>query len=76
MKYQEVKDLASLNAACKDVSSRADAKGREVLQRWEEAKEAYSPASVIASGIRSISSSIPFDKIVLWGIRAFRAFLR
>lgn len=76
MKYSEIRDLKGLDTACGEISKKIRAKGEEVLDRWEDVKESYSPTSMVASGIKSISHTIPFDRIILWGIRAFRSFLR
>lgn len=76
MRYSDIKDLESLNAALKSVSKEVSAKGQKVVTRWEDVKEAYSPVNLLAAGIKSASSSIPLDKIVLFGLRLVRRFFR
>lgn len=71
MKYTDIKDMAGLDAARKELN----AKGAEVLSRWEDTKEAYSTVNLLAYGLKSISGPVPFDRIVLWAIRAIRRFL-
>ena len=41
-------------------------------QRDDDLREAYSPIGLMAAGIRSISGSIPFDKLILYGLRLIR----
>lgn len=72
MRYSDIKDIESLDNARRILSRRIERKGEEVLDRWGEMKEAYSPMGLLASGIRSISGSIPFDKIILYGLRFIR----
>ncbi len=76
MRYSDIKDLESLNAALKSVSKEVSAKGQKVVAHWEDVKEAYSPVNLLTAGIKSASSSIPFDKIVLFGLRLVRRFFR
>lgn len=71
MRYADIKDMAGLDAARKELN----AKGAEVLSRWEDTKEAYSTVNLLAYGLKSISGPVPFDRIVLWAIRAIRRFL-
>lgn len=75
MKYTDIKDMAGLDAARKELNAKLNAKGAEVLSRWEDTKEAYSTVNLLAYGLKSISGLVPFDRIVLWAIRAIRRFL-
>ena len=75
MKYTDIKDMAGLDAARKELNVKLEAKGREVLSRWEDTKEAYSTVNLVAYGLKCISGPIPFDRIALWAIRAIRRFL-
>lgn len=72
MKYADIKDMESLDEAIRGLSGEIAGKGREVMYRYDEMKEAYSPAGLIAAGLKHISGSIPFDRIVLAGIRFLR----
>lgn len=76
MKYSDIRDLDSLNKALKSVSEDVRMRGRNVVSSWEEAKEAYSPVNLLAAGIKSASSSIPLDKIVIFAVRLLRRFFR
>lgn len=75
MRYTDIKDMAGLDAARKELNTKLNAKGAEVLSRWEDTKEAYSTVNLLAYGLKSISGPVPFDRIVLWAIRAIRRFL-
>lgn len=72
MKYTEIKTIGELDLARKKVSARVERKGKEVLDRWDDLRESYSAAGLIASGLKYVSGSIPFDRIVLYGIRALK----
>jgi len=71
MKYTDIRDIEELDAARRKVSARVERKGKEVLERWDDVRESYS-AGLIASGLKYVSGSIPFDRIVLYGIRALK----
>ena len=72
MRYSEIKDIESLDKARRILSRRIERKGDEVLYHWDELKESYSPMGLLAAGLRSISLSIPFDMLLLRGIRFLR----
>ena len=72
MKYSDIRTMEELDAARRKLSSKVDAKGQEVLARWEDTREAYSPAGLFAAGLKHISGRIPFDRIILYGIRALK----
>lgn len=72
MKYTDIRNIEELDAARRKVSARVERKGKEVLERWDDVRESYSAAGLIASGLKHVSGSIPFDRIVLYGIRALK----
>lgn len=72
MRYSDIKDIEGLDEARRQLSRKVDAKGKEVLKRYDDLREAYSPIGLMAAGIRSISGSIPFDKLILYGLRLIR----
>ena len=72
MRYSDITDIESLDKARRILSRRVERKGEEVLERWNEMKDAYSPMGLLASGIRSISGSIPFERILFYGLRMIR----
>lgn len=72
MKYSEINNIEELEAARRGLSAEVDRKGREVLSRWEDVRDAYSVTGLLATGLKHISTRIPFDRIVLYGIRALK----
>lgn len=71
-RYHNIGRIEDLDAAIRANSLRISGKKDEVLNSYEEAKEFYSPASLFASGLRSISDVIPFDRIVLDLVRRLK----
>ena len=71
-RYHNIGRIEDLDAAIRANSLRISSKKDEVLNSYYEAKEFYSPASLFASGLRSISDVIPFDKIVLDLVRRLK----
>ena len=65
MKYSDIKNIDGLETAISRTRSRLMSKQKEITSRYGKAKEAYSPSSIIASGIRSISTFIPIDKLAI-----------
>ena len=68
MKYTDIKDMAGLEAARKELNAKLNAKGAEVLSRWEATKEAYSTVNLLAYGLKSISGpadAARYDKNLL-----------
>lgn len=72
MKYSEITDIRSLDAAHKSLASKIEAKGREVTESWDNVKLEYSPAGLFAHGLKSISGNIRFDKLALWAVKFLR----
>lgn len=72
MKYTDIRNIEELDAARRKVSARVERNGKEVLERWDDVRESYSAAGLIASGLKYVSGNIPFDRIVLYGIRALK----
>lgn len=65
MKYSEIKDLESLDAARQDVSEKLGLKGREIYANYDRVRESYTPLSIFAVALKRISGNIPFDRILL-----------
>ena len=70
MKYSDIKDIRGLDAAREDIASRLESKGREIYANYDRVRESYSPTSLFASAVKSISGSIPFDRILLSAVRS------
>ena len=65
MKYSDIKNIDGLETAISRTRSRLMSKQKEITSRYGKAKEAYSTSGIIASGIRSISTFIPIDKLAI-----------
>ena len=73
MKYSEIKNLESLEAEGLRLSKRLNAKGREVTEKFREARECYTPSGILSSGFKSLSSSVhPLNHIALILIRILK----
>lgn len=75
MKYSNINDIASLDSAIAGIKKKLQSKKEEVSSSYVRAKEAYTPSSILASGLRSISSFIPFDKLALYLIAKVRRII-
>jgi len=72
MKYSNIRNIGDLDAERRKLSGKIDRKGREVMARLEYARDSYSPAGIIACGLKNISSSFLTDKFLLTLIRFLR----
>ncbi len=72
MKYSDIKDIASIDAARKDLSAKIDAQRVKLSTCWEDTKESYTPISLTATAIKNLSGVIPFDKLALAAVRALK----
>ena len=75
MKYSDIKNIDGLETAISRTRTRLMSKQKEITALYEKAKVAYSPSSILASGIRSISTFIPFDKFAIALIEKIKARL-
>ncbi|GEM_PF-637881 len=75
MGYRDIRNIKELDQAIEKAHSRSSVKRRCLEARWEDACEAYCPTGLIASGIKSISGTIPFDRIALRVIRLLKSIL-
>ena len=55
MKYSDIKDIRGLDAAREDIASRLESKGREIYANYDRVRDSYSPTSLFASAVKSIS---------------------
>lgn len=69
MKYAEIKDLKSLDAARTKLAVQIADKQKDIARQIETVRRSYSPAAVTASAINGISGVIPFNRIVLSLVR-------
>lgn len=75
MKYAEIKDMAGLDSARQKLTADIEAKGNEVISRWENVKEDYSPAGLLAYGLHRISGKVRYDRIALLAVRAIKRMI-
>ncbi len=75
MKYAEIRDMDSLDAARREISEKLDVKGKEVIDSLRDVRETCTPAGLIAAGIRRLSGTVPLDRIVLTAIRVIKSRL-
>lgn len=75
MKYSEIKNIESLDAARRRLKVDIDAKRQELSSGAEAFRDACTPTAVIASAVHAVSSSIPFDRLALWAIRRLKSKL-
>ena len=68
----EIRNIEELEAACDTVSEDLRSKGGDLAAQGEKAKAFYTPANIVATGIRNASGVIPFDRMVLLAIRALK----
>ena len=72
MKYSEIKTMDQLEKAQKQVKARISTKGDEVRDSFYGVKESYSPTHLMVSGLKSVSSYIPIDQLLLTTVRRLK----
>lgn len=75
MKYSDIKNIDGLETAISRTRTRLMSKQKEITAHYEKAKVAYSPSGILVSGIRSISTFIPIDKLAIALIEKIKARL-
>ena len=75
MKYSEIKTMDQLEKARKKVRQQIGRKGEEVKDALYDVRESYSPSHVMMSGLKSVSSYIPVDQLLLTTIRRLKRHL-
>lgn len=75
MKYSQIKDLGSLDAALRELTGQLEDKGREISEDLGSLRDACTPSNILAAGIRSVSSALPLDRLALWAIRRIKSRL-
>jgi len=76
MKFSEIKTMKDLESAQRSVRRRIDLKGENVRTSLYDVKEAYTPSNLLFSGLRSVSSFLPVDSILLSLISGLKRKLR
>ena len=72
MKYSEIKTMEQLEKAQKQVKKRLGTKGDEVRASFYDMKESYTPSHMMLTGLKSFSSYIPIDQLLLTTVRRLR----
>jgi len=77
MKYSEIKTMDQLEEAQKQVKRRVNKKEVAVKDSFYGVRESYSPGNMLLSGLKSVSSYIPIDQLLLSTVRLLkRRFLK
>ncbi|MGM9786746.1 MAG: hypothetical protein ACI3ZS_07920 [Candidatus Cryptobacteroides sp.] len=76
MRYTDITDIKSLEAAREQLSRKMDAKEKEISRRYETVKEACSPVSIFAGLLKKASYRTPYDRILLGIVRTLIHRLR
>ena len=72
MKYRDIKTMDQLEEAEKLVKERIASQEGAVKSSFADLKESYTPSNMLLSGLRSISSYIPIDQLLLSTVRLFK----
>ena len=72
MKYSEIKTMDQLEKARKQVRKKIGSKGDDVRASFYDMKESYTPSHLMISGLKSFSSYIPVDQLLLTTVRHLR----
>lgn len=72
MKYSEIKTMDELEKAQKYVSKRINAKGNSVRDSFYEVKDTFSATNLLATGLKSVSSVVPFDRMLLRAVSTLK----
>lgn len=72
MKYSEIKTMDELEKAQKYVSKRINAQGNSVRDSFCEVKDTFSATNLLATGLKSVSSVVPFDRMLLRAVSTLK----
>lgn len=75
MKFSEIKTMSQLEEAQRQVKRRVKKKGEAVKDSFRDMKESYSPGNMLLSGLRSVSSYVPVDQVLLTTVRRLKSKL-
>lgn len=65
MKYCEIKTMDELEKAQKNIHKRIGRKGDAVRESLFEVKDSFTPVNLVATGLKSVSTVVPFDRMLL-----------
>ncbi|MGM9736255.1 MAG: hypothetical protein ACI3ZL_07575 [Candidatus Cryptobacteroides sp.] len=69
MRYTDITDIKSLDAAREQLSGRMEAKAKEISRHYEAVKESCTPVSIFAGVVKRVSYRTPYDRILLGIVR-------
>ena len=72
MKYCEIKTLDQLEKARKQVKRKIGRKGDDVKESFNDLKDSYSLYRMMVTGLKSISSYVPVDQLLLTTVRRIK----
>ena len=72
MKNRDIKTMDQLMEAEKQVKRRISSQEVAVKHSFADMKATYSPGNMLLSGLKSISSYIPIDQLLLSTVRLFK----
>ena len=72
MKYSEIKTMGQLEKAQEQDKAKLSNKGDDVRASFYDIKETYSPSHLMMSGLKSFSSYIPVDQLLLTTVRRLK----
>lgn len=70
MRYNDIKTMDQLEEAQRQVKRSVSMRESAVKRSFADMKESYSPSNMLLSGLKSISSYIPVDQLLLSTVRA------
>lgn len=73
--YRSLTKLTELDEAQRQLKRAIDRQGNRVLDSYSGLKDYYTPTNLMASELKSISSVIPFDKLLLVAVAALKRML-
>ena len=72
MKYSDIKTMDQLEEAQKQIKESVGNKGDAVKQSFADMKQSYSPGNMLRSGLKTVSSYIPIDNLLLSTVKTIK----
>ncbi|MGM9743377.1 MAG: hypothetical protein ACI3ZC_09990 [Candidatus Cryptobacteroides sp.] len=76
IRYQDIRDISGIEKAQACLSGKIRSKEREIAASYGNACDYYSPAGLLAHGIKKVSGKLPVDRILLTVIRIIKRRIR
>lgn len=73
--YHSIKTLVELDEARRRLGEDIGHQGDHVLDSFSSLKDYYTPTNLMVSGLKSISSIIPFDRLLLVAVVALKRII-